>query len=92
MNPAKTKIDSLRSSAKTIAAANRRKIVEEDLRPTLESLKCDGNHFKWEQERFLQQVNVLKMWATEIWKKKDGEAKVGKFLSELVELEAQLKP
>ena len=91
MNPAKAKLEVLRSAAAQIDATDRRKIVEDELRPTLEDLKSDWPSFRFERDSFLRQVATLEIWATQIWTKKDGHTKVPKFLAELSKLELRLK-
>jgi hypothetical protein len=91
MNPAKAKIAALHTAANQITPANRRSIVESDIRPILEALKSDWTLFSWTHDRFSQQTSTLETWATEIWKKADCEMKIGKFLAELQELESNLK-
>ena len=92
MNPAKPKTEELRAALAQIPNGNRRQIIEDAVRPQLAALKSDWNHSTWDCERFLSQISTLETWATEIWKKPDFEMKVGKFLSELQELEDHLKP
>lgn len=91
MNPAKQKIESLRSAAACINQKNRREVVVEKIRPELVILKSKWNHFSVSQEVFHRHVGTLETWATEIWKRTDYEMKVGKFLAELQKLEACLK-
>jgi hypothetical protein len=91
MNTAKSKLDNLSAIARRIDPTNRRKIVEEEIRPALEDLRSEWDKFDMDHQRFSDQVDTLGGWATQIWKKKDGHITAGKFESELFKLETRLK-
>jgi hypothetical protein len=91
MNTAKSKLDNLSAIAGRIDPTNRRKIVEEEVRPALEDLRSEWDKFDMDHRSFSNQVDTLGGWATQIWRKKDGHITAGKFIAELFKLETRLK-
>lgn len=91
MNTAKCKLDNLSAMARRIDRTNRRRIVDEEIRPALEDLGSDWDKFEMDRRSFSNQVDTLKGWATQIWMKKDGHITAGKFEAELFKLETHLK-
>lgn len=91
MNTAKHKLDDLAAKTRRIDPTNRRRIVEAEIRPALEDLGSDWDKFDMDRRSFSNHVDTLKGWATQIWRRKDGHITAGKFLAELLKLEARLK-
>lgn len=93
MNPntAKSKLDDLSAMARRIDRTNRRSIVDEEIRPALEDLRSDWDKFDMDPQKFSNQVDTLKGWATVIWTKAEGHITAGKFGAELFKLETHLK-
>ena len=91
MNTAKSKLDNLSAIADRIDPTNRRKIVEEEIRPALDDLRSEWDKFDMDRRSFSNQVDTLGGWATQIWRKSDGHLTAGKFIAELFKLETRLK-
>jgi hypothetical protein len=91
MNTAKRKLDDLCAMARKIDRTNRRRIVDEEIRPALEDSGSDWDKFDMDRRSFSNQVDTLKGWAARIWMKADGHITAGKFEAELFKLEVRLK-
>ena len=91
MNAAKRKLVDISAMACRIDPTNRRAVIDLEIRPALESLRTESGKFDLDLRSFSNQVDTLGIWATQIWKRKDGHLTVGKFIAELSKLEARLK-
>ena len=91
MTSPSAKLASLSAIVSKIDQRNRRQIVESALRPVLEDLRGDWNYFDMDRTRFMENVDTLGIWATQIAKSRDTGVHVDKFVSELIALESRLK-